>query len=122
MLINRASKQLKSTTLNKQIVIGKDPKQSKMEKHIICVKKKKINSHICQFCLNLLSNLYFLSSTLTHITYLFLNATEVLYRSARAMADKQLNSHQFFNYQRNSRDWVSSTSLCISYPFLCITL
>lgn len=42
-------------------------------------------------------NLFFLSSTVTHITYLFLNATEVLYQSARAMADKQLNSHQFFN-------------------------
>lgn len=37
MLINRASKQLKSMTLNKEILIGKDPKQSNMEKHIISV-------------------------------------------------------------------------------------
>lgn len=57
MLINSTSKQLKSMTLNKQIVIGKYPKQSKIEKHITSLKKKRDElPHISQFCLNLLSN------------------------------------------------------------------
>lgn len=90
ILMNRASKQLKPMNLKKQIVIGKDPKQSNMEKHIISVKKRKKNPKYKSilFKSTLKSNLYFSSSTLTHITYLFLNATEVLYRSAWAMADK----------------------------------
>lgn len=60
-------------TLNKQIVIGKDPKQSKMEKHIVSQKIDEF-PRISQFCLNLLSNkiLNFPSSTLTHIRSCFL--------------------------------------------------
>lgn len=58
MLINVDKQSFKTTKIYdfKQANCNWERSQSKMEKYIICVKKKKISSHICQFCLNLLSN------------------------------------------------------------------
>lgn len=73
MFINRASKQLKSMTLNKQIVIGKDPKVKWKNTLFVSRKKRLIPTYkSILFNSSLKSNLYFPSSTLTDITYLFL--------------------------------------------------
>lgn len=73
MFINRASKQLKSMTLNKQIVIGKDPKVKWKNTLFVSRKKRLIPTYkSILFNSSLKSNLYLPSSTLTDITYLFL--------------------------------------------------
>jgi len=51
-VINRASKQLKAMSYNKQIVIAKHPKKAAWKyTYIVCVKKKKqMTSHIQVNC------------------------------------------------------------------------
>lgn len=73
MLINRASKQLKYITLNKQIVIGKDPTVKWKNTLFVSRKKRLIPTYkSILFNSTLKSNLYFPSSTLTksHICFL----------------------------------------------------